>query len=136
MAASESTYAIEAGIIQKINRLNQLYYDCLNGCSVSTRNEWSTLIRDVNNDVNRLKNELPESEPGNLKNYTDILNKYKEIQDIRDEMSNKIDDIKETNTVSHTSNIKLLSSTTLYENLGWSLLATTVLYYVFMKVSK
>ncbi len=108
----------------------------MNGCSDTTRNEWTTLIRTVNNDVIRLKNELPESEPGNLKSYTDILNKYKEIQDIRDEMSNKIDDIKETNTVSHTSNIKLLSSTTLYENLGWSLLATTVLYYVFMKVSK
>lgn len=143
MANSDSTYAIEARIIKNINRLNELYYECLEDdeCDSSdvTYTEWTNLIATVNNDVTLLNSRLPASDSNanaNVKKYSDIMTKYKDIQNMRTQMQNKIDDIKNTGTVSHTSNVLLQADTALYANLGWSLLATSVLYYVFMKVSK
>lgn len=141
MANSDSMYAIEARIIKNINRLNELYYECLEDdeCDSSdvTYTEWTNLIATVNNDVTLLNSRLPASESNaNVKKYSDIMTKYREIQNMRTQMQNKIDDIKNTGTVSHTSNVLLQADTALYANLGWSLLATSVLYYVFMKVSK
>ena len=136
-----TTYSIEANIIKNINQLNKLYYDCLdNKCSSTDASyvQWNALITTVNEDIGKLKTKLPPT-PGsnnNIIQYTEIINKHKEIQDMRTQMQNKIDDIKNTGTVSQTSNILLQADTALYANLGWSLLATTVLYYVFMKISK
>lgn len=131
-----SLYSIESQIIENINDLNGMYYECLSG--TCDKDDMAKKVAETNVLINKFKSIAPTSDAGNnqVPTYQTIIDKYNRMQAIRGDINNKVDDIQNTGNSSKTKNVLLHAEDALYANIGWALLATTVLYYTFMKLSK
>lgn len=138
--SAENGYEIEHNIISKINLLNSEYYtNCLNGqCDSNSISKIEGYISEISALIVKLKNSQEYNDlflQQDADSYNDLLNKYQTIVNVRNKLNNEIDNIKNVDQ-SNSNQLTMLSDAALYSNIGWSLLATTVVYYVFMNISK
>lgn len=66
-------------------------------------------------------------------NYNDILNNYKLNQEKREKLDNKLRDLQNNDESSYLDN-KIRYDSTIYSGALWTVLASSVVYYVFMKL--
>jgi hypothetical protein len=64
--------------------------------------------------------------------YTDIMDKYKATLVLRNDLNTKINDLYSSN--SKFGNSKLYLDSTVYTSVLWTILATTILFYIFKKM--
>ena len=139
-------FNLEKELIEEINKFNIIYYEyvrCLSGgsnCTVGTPVTEENVISasdKVNEKANKLKTEY-ESES----NYTtdtifksthkSIMNKAKQIDELRRAIDTKMETILKNKNPPN--ELTRQYDSTVYTGIVWSILATSVLFYIFTEM--
>jgi len=139
-------FNLEKELIEAINEFNTIYYkyvQCLSGgsnCTVGTPKTKENVISasdKVNEKANKLKTEY-ESES----NYTtdtifkstheSIMNKAKQIDELRRAIDTKMETILKNKNPPN--ELTRQYDSTVYTGIVWSILATSVLFYIFTEM--
>lgn len=139
-------FDLEKDLISKINQFNDTYYKyirCYSGgsqeyCGTNnkTNKEVTTAATAVNNAVKALEDAYKLSPKNNGEifesNHKEILEKAKSIDELRRSLDTKMDTIiKSKNTPNE---LTQQYDSTVYTGIMWSVLATSVLFYVFTEM--
>jgi len=134
-------FNLEKKLIEEINHFNTIYYEyvrCLSGgsnCTVGTPVTEEKVIS-ASHSVNERAEELKikyESQP----NYTSdthesIMNKAKQIDELRRTIDTKMETILKNKNLPN--ELTRQYDSTVYTGIVWSILATSVLFYIFTEM--
>lgn len=88
---------------------------------------------DVLTEINTVNEIIQAIATQNPNNYSEIVNTYKKNLHLRNELDLKLKEIYEEDGTTQ-RNLKIDYDSTVYASIAWSVLATSLIYYVFVKL--
>ena len=143
---TQKIFDLEKELVDAINHFNTIYYEyvrCLSGgskCSVGTPVNEQNVI-DASETVNRKANALQaayDEAKINVKtadfktNHESIMNKAKSVDELRRTLDTKMDTILKNKNPP--SELTRQYDSTVYTGIMWSVLASSVLFYIFTEI--
>ncbi len=100
---------------------------------ISSIGKLNTAINSINDDEGSSHNSNITTSPSPLPDIDEIKQKYSNNLNLRNELDLKMKEILKTDD-SFVNQSKLHYDSTMYASIGWTILATSLLYYVFRKL--
>ena len=139
-------FNLEKKLIEEINNFNTIYYEyvrCLSGgsnCNVGTPVTEQNVIdasETVNNKATALQTEYSKANPQTTdatfkSTHESIMNKAKQIDELRRTMDTKMETILKNKNPPN--ELTRQYDSTVYTGIVWSILATSVLFYIFTEM--
>ena len=138
---NKNLFDLEKDVVDAINNFNTIYYAYIRcstiGCSTTTSaNDVSAAADTLNakikilNDAYRTAN-IQTNDATFQQNHTEIMNKAKSIDELRRNLDSKMETI--LNNHNPPTETTQQYDATIYAGIAWSVLATSLLFYVFIE---
>ena len=138
---SKNLFDLEKDVVDAINNFNTIYYAYIRcttiSCSTTTsENDVSAAADTLNNKIKLLQDaytaaNIKTDDATFQQNHTEIMNKAKSIDELRRNLDSKMETIlKNRNPPTETTQ---QYDATIYAGIAWSVLATSLLFYVFIE---
>lgn len=154
MSNIQDLFNQQNNIINSINKFNIDYTNYLSGCDKriispddltkplpaycstlldNLKSTQSNILNDIYSFQNNLKNFVPPANYNYDASYNELITKYNNNIKTRGSLDLKLKEIYATDG-SIQSELKLNMDTSVYASIMWSVLATSLIYYVFVKL--
>ena len=94
------------------------------------KSKYADVLTEINNGNAIIQDIIATQNPNN---YSEIVNTYKKNLHLRNELDLKLKEIYEEDGTTQ-RNLKIDYDSTVYASIAWSVLATSLIYYVFVKL--
>ena len=138
---SKNLFDLEKDVVDAINNFNTIYYAYIRcttiSCSTTTsENDVSAAADTLNNKIKLLQDaytaaNIQTNDATFQQNHTEIMNKAKSIDELRRNLDSKMETI--LNNRNPPTETTQQYDATIYAGIAWSVLATSLLFYVFIE---